>query len=287
MRHLKTVLIIALILSAIVNTAAQNDLASYPIDPNRPLTSKKILKDTALWEVVYYHITKDPFLNEKKVDYEMLTVGNRYSLYGGYGDYQLDSILSIDSVRKTIKVHGDYRKLSDEFEPITIHMLTNYVDSTVNYYGKVFINYYRYSEPIPEIDWTLHEEDETLDVMGYECRKATATWRGREWTAWYSDIPLSSGPWKFNGLPGLILRLEDSKGEHVFEAMATKDDVFPFGYKDKLYCKTTREKYEESLTDYKHHAGRVAADMGMVQMTDEERKKYENRRLFHNPIELE
>ncbi len=69
--------------------------------------------------------------------------------------------------------------------------------------------------------------------------------------------------------------------------MATKNDVYPFGYEDRLYSKTTRKKYEESLTDYKHHAGRVMADMGMVQMTDEERKRYENRRLFHNPIELE
>ncbi len=115
MRHLKLVFIIAVILSAIVNTAAQNDLASYPIDSNKPLRPQRIIKDTALWEVVYYHITTDPFLNEKKVDYEMLTVGDRYSLYGGYGNYQMDSILSIDSVKKTIQTFGDFSSAAGGF----------------------------------------------------------------------------------------------------------------------------------------------------------------------------
>jgi hypothetical protein len=36
---------------------------------------------------------------------------------------------------------------------------------------------------------------------------------GRIWNAWYSeDIPASTGPWKFYGLPGFVLKAEDSTG---------------------------------------------------------------------------
>lgn len=32
------------------------------------------------------------------------------------------------------------------------------------------------------------------------------------------DLPISSGPWKFYGFPGLILKAEDTTGTHRFEA---------------------------------------------------------------------
>lgn len=55
--------------------------------------------------------------------------------------------------------------------------------------------------------------------MGYKCRKARLKYGGREWTAWYPpDLPISSGSWKFHGLPGLILKADDTTGMHRFEA---------------------------------------------------------------------
>lgn len=57
-------------------------------------------------------------------------------------------------------------------------------------------------------------------VMGYKCRKARLKYEGREWIAWYPppDLPISSGPWKFYGFPGLVLKAEDTTGTHRFEA---------------------------------------------------------------------
>lgn len=53
---------------------------------------------------------------------------------------------------------------------------------------------------------------ETDTVLGYLCQKAEAEFRGRKWYAWFSmEIPYNFGPWKLGGLPGMILKAEDSE----------------------------------------------------------------------------
>lgn len=245
------------------------------------------VQDTARNEIVYVHIAIDPEKNnERKVTYEMLTFGNRLSHYGGYEDYQLDSLYMSNP-----SLHLDPQEsynLYKQYDTIRDSMTTDRHNGTLTFYGSIFINYYRYTEPIPEIEWELHN-DSTEVVLGYECRKATAKWRGREWTAWYSDIPEDAGPWKFQGLPGLILKLEDSSGQHYFEAIGIKNDVFPFGYKDHLYSRTTREKLAKNMEEYAANFGRMIADSGMILESDDhlEKLRKSKRRKFYAPIELE
>lgn len=67
-------------------------------------------------------------------------------------------------------------------------------------------------------EWELLEGDSI--VCEYHCHKATATFRGRTWTVWYTlDLPYSDGPWKFCGLPGLILHAYDSEGLFRFNCI--------------------------------------------------------------------
>lgn len=47
--------------------------------------------------------------------------------------------------------------------------------------------------------------------------KATVSHEGREYTAWYTtEIPIADGPYKFWGLPGLILKISDSENHYNF-----------------------------------------------------------------------
>ena len=67
-------------------------------------------------------------------------------------------------------------------------------------------------------DWQLQEGDSV--VCEYPCHKAVTTFRGRTWTVWYTlDIPYSDGPWKFCGLPGLVLHAYDSEGYFRFNCI--------------------------------------------------------------------
>ncbi|MFD0931675.1 GLPGLI family protein [Psychroflexus salinarum] len=63
-----------------------------------------------------------------------------------------------------------------------------------------------------DISWDI--TDETKKIGRYEVQKATAHFRGRDYTAWFtSEIPLPYGPWKLVGLPGLILEAYDTDKE--------------------------------------------------------------------------
>ena len=67
-------------------------------------------------------------------------------------------------------------------------------------------------------DWQLLDGDSI--VCGYPCHKATTIFRGRFWTVWYTlDLPYSDGPWKFCGLPGLVLYAYDSEDKFRFNCI--------------------------------------------------------------------
>ncbi|WP_310557213.1 GLPGLI family protein [Flavobacterium sp.] len=65
------------------------------------------------------------------------------------------------------------------------------------------------------INWKLLAE--TKKIGNFECHKAKAFFRGREYTAWYTnEIPVPFGPWKLQGLPGLILEAYDTDEKFYF-----------------------------------------------------------------------
>ena len=73
-----------------------------------------------------------------------------------------------------------------------------------------------YDEPFSEIDWVI-AEDSTKTILDYQCVMATADYHGRNWTVWFTpEIPMQDGPWKFCGLPGLIMEASEPSGLHSF-----------------------------------------------------------------------
>lgn len=76
---------------------------------------------------------------------------------------------------------------------------------------------YLLKEKKPDIDWSI--QNETKQINSYTCQKATAFFRGRTYTAWFTtEIPVAYGPWKLSGLPGLILEAYDREKEIYFSA---------------------------------------------------------------------
>jgi GLPGLI family protein len=72
------------------------------------------------------------------------------------------------------------------------------------------IETYLMEDAMPAIDWKI--SNDTVTFGGLHCQKATAHFKGRDYTAWFCpDLPLHVGPWKLNGLPGVIVEAYDAK----------------------------------------------------------------------------
>ena len=116
---------------------------------------------------------------------------------------------------------------------------------------------YFYEEPITMPNWILHED--TATISGFICKRATTHYRGRDWEVYYtSDIPLSRGPWKLWGLPGLITRATDADHYFLFEMETFKRLINPVpiiyihreigakgGYTGAEYKKISKNTYLE------------------------------------------
>lgn len=65
-------------------------------------------------------------------------------------------------------------------------------------------------EETGSINWEIL--DDSKQIGSFNTQKATTTFRGRDYTAWFTtEIPIGIGPWKFHGLPGLILEVQDDE----------------------------------------------------------------------------
>lgn len=122
-------------------------------------------------------------------------------------------------------------------------------DSNIIYY-KEFIKdvdstYFIY-DSLPDLNWKLIPETDT--ISGYVCKKAKVKFRGSNLTAYYStEIPISFGPWKFDGLPGLILKISSDEDKEILW-QATRV-IYP--YKKEIEFDFEKDKYTMSLKQFK------------------------------------
>ncbi|MES2329122.1 MAG: GLPGLI family protein [Bacteroidota bacterium] len=156
--------------------------------------------------------------------------------------------------------------------------------------GKLFA----VEENIPVINWNITQE--TKEIMGLACQKATAEFRGRVYDAWFcSQLPYNNGPWKLGGLPGLIIEAYDAKKEVVFSFVSFENvtgaqiPIQVAGFAVKATVKEF-EQYQAAVEkDRKANVGSSSMAGGSVVVSGSIRAvtdgKPARRRQLNNPIE--
>lgn len=124
-----------------------------------------------------------------------------------------DNLMKLDSLSNVKKlIDTDFLVYRSTFK-FSIHKNQNKISYSERFGNDVM----SYKESI-NLNWNLKDGEKNL--LGYNCKKATVNYGKREWTAWYTtEIPYNSGPYKFQGLPGLILSVIDSDNDFNFVAV--------------------------------------------------------------------
>ena len=99
-----------------------------------------------------------------------------------------------------------------------------------------------------KMNWEISSKKE--NILGYPAQKATTIFAGREWTAWFTtELPISDGPYKFYGLPGLILKIYDKTTTHLFEIVSVQKQKSNYVV---LNDETYKEAKEITLKEYEN-----------------------------------
>lgn len=202
----------------------------------------------------------------------------------------LDGIEREKMIMEQIKTgHIDLRK-SPKSRFSTIITKNNIEKSTKAYHSSWDLNY-SYTESEVNFNWKIAPEYKT--ISGYKCQKATGYYRGRNYIAWFSsEIPLSEGPYKFNKLPGLIVKVHDTKHQVKFTLVKTtlvngKPTIF--SREASKYIETTPEGFDKAYKSFRNNLRGYAEGMqekfrtspGQMELAIENLKRKNNR------IELE
>lgn len=158
-------------------------------------------------------------------------------------------------------------------------------------------------------DWKLTNEKKKVKDLNLQ--KATTNWGGRSWIAWFTaDIPFQEGPYKFHGLPGLIVEMYDDKYNYKFELVKTQKIIKPVkntyidymlgnsvSVDDQKY-RDSKLKYYDSPINYLRNSTQQTRSndefylndgtkVGQANSREVNERLKESIRKYNNPIELD
>lgn len=207
-------------------------------------------------------------VRDTKYDYILLANGKTSKFYSPKTEY-VDSMQStpegmakLNEIAKSAITSG---KMEDIPRPEgTFYLVKSMTDGKVLAYELVGMNKLFSEDDIPQIDWEI--SDSTKYVLGYECNLATAKLYGRKWRAWFaSEIPVTNGPWKLSGLPGLILEAETEDGLYYFVATGlqqTRQPISPVYLSDRYENVSRKELLKSKRAFIDNPLGNINSQLG-------------------------
>jgi GLPGLI family protein len=204
----KTIALFLLMYTCLVYS--QNDRFVYEVDYKKDSTSQEITKENYNLDIIQEGIT---YYN--RLYYINDSLYAKTQVYG-FEKFRLTSFLS--------------KKQKNAFY------------ESYEYIGDV--NFYKIEEPV-NLDWKI--TDSTKIIGDLKMQQAETNFGGRKWIAWFAkEIPLSYGPYKFHGLPGLIIEIFDTKKDYIFKLI--KSEKIPKDYQSY----TLKDRESNAIkTDYK------------------------------------
>lgn len=212
----------------------------------------------------FYEYKYVPDINNKKNiinEMMLLDVDAKGSSYYSRDRFISDSTM-IANIEKQIKGGGVLNLQSrGRSGSVDYKVMKSYPDFETYLFTQISTDKYKIKED-QKPEWKILPEKQKIG--DYNTQKAMTSFGGREWVAWFTtEIPIQDGPYKFYGLPGLIVKLEDTTGTHVMTLVGNKTIKAPaeeikeikdgdvkvtFGGLQEI--EITKEKYKKLWKEY-------------------------------------
>lgn len=219
--------------------------------------------DSCLMCQYRYTSVKDSLSNSRKEDLMYLIVDTEKSAFYSYYTFQADSIKQEPEYEQKWKqtflaaYQKDGVKASNfYFRRHSSYIYKDFLSNKITVYDDINNSLYYYEDSLDFQNWEIC--DSIKKVLGYRCEMAKTYYHGRSWTVWFCcDIPISNGPWKLGGLPGLIMEAYDADSQHHFVINGIQTTKKYEAY-DRSKCgkfkKTTRKKFLKAKRKYEENS---------------------------------
>lgn len=229
------------------------------------IISSSVLQAQIFANRFYYELNYKPKKNSETIEKTMtvLDISDKKSLYQDYSLMAKDSLMKVQI--EEMQKSGQFKNMNNlmTMPKFAYKVLKKYptmelifTETMLTAPNPIQLGY----KENPKIKWKIDKEKQ--NVGEYKIQKATTEFGGRKWTAWFtSEIPLQDGPYKFHGLPGLIVKIEDEEKNYSWTLKGNKkiDNYQEVSFLEKMQnrggtnniVEVTKEKFNKSFSDYK------------------------------------
>ena len=179
------------------------------------------IRDSTSIKITYKFLIRDDSTLKKSIreDLIILEMGKKYSkcfsLYRSLNESILNDQFTEQQKKGAEKMSIDLSNFTKT--GTTVNYYRNSSSNVITYTDQLFMDSYLVDDTV-NMQWELQKD--TITLVGYFCNKAHTTFRGRNYSAWYTtQIPMPFGPYKFGGLPGVILFIKEDKGNFDFQCV--------------------------------------------------------------------
>lgn len=213
--------------------------------------------DTVKWLCYYkYEFIEDSTnVKSQKFVNMLLQIGTHLSKYATQKAFFNDSLFLNNKFEEHYIKNGTitvYSKPGDSSLLAGYNIFKNYpTEGSIFFSAYSDSKFFKVIQPM-QMTWKL-EATKDSTISGFPCKLATTTFAGRKYMAWYSlQIPISDGPYKFSGLPGLIVKISDTQNQHRFTLTSLKkiDYIRPVVFSKQSHIDVTPQEYAKILRNH-------------------------------------
>lgn len=257
-----------------------NTIAYAQILADYPVTNLEPAELIVTYSLQYQEDSLPPHFTRQED--MLLLLGKKNSLFLSKNAYKFEKDMRNIFSQQQLQ---EYMNKMPQIPNFSYRIYKNQLERKLAFTGYVSPNKFKYEESFNLFDWKL--SGDTTTILSYKAQKATCNFGGRSWEAWFcQDIPYSDGPYKFNGLPGLILNVHDTRNHYVFEFISIekpKNEVM-IEYLEDDYLESTKQDYFKALDAFNANLATWARDNGGGIDAQQNAARIAIKR--NNPIEL-